>query len=218
MSSPSRATTSSASTSATPRPRPRRCSRRRWAACSSSTRRTTCTAPRTRRTTARRPSRSCLQVMENQRDDLVVIFAGYQDRMEKFFSSNPGISSRIAHHIDFPDYTDEELLQIAELMLAEWNYHFDAEGAADVRGVPRDPPDTPTFRQRALGSQRPRPDPTAPGTPAVRGSGDRPSPLRTSRPSAKTRSGRAGCSRSDGTGHGGSSPMSIRHRPQPAVG
>ncbi len=66
-----------------------------------------------------------LQVMENQRDDLVVIMAGYQDRMEKFFSSNPGISSRIAHHIDFPDYTDQELLQIAELTLAEWNYHFE---------------------------------------------------------------------------------------------
>jgi probable Rubsico expression protein CbbX len=66
-----------------------------------------------------------LQVMENQRDDLVVILAGYQDRMESFFSSNPGISSRIAHHIEFPDYTDEELLQIADLTLAEWNYHFD---------------------------------------------------------------------------------------------
>ena len=66
-----------------------------------------------------------LQVMENQRDDLVVIMAGYQDRMEKFFSSNPGISSRIAHHIEFPDYTDEELLQIADLTLAEWNYRFD---------------------------------------------------------------------------------------------
>ena len=66
-----------------------------------------------------------LQVMETQRDDLVVIMAGYQDRMEKFFSSNPGISSRIAHHIEFPDYTDEELLQIADLTLAEWNYRFD---------------------------------------------------------------------------------------------
>ena len=68
-----------------------------------------------------------LQVMENQGDDLVVVLAGYQDRMEKFFSSNPGISSRIAHHIEFPDYTDEELLQIADLTLAEWNYHFDPD-------------------------------------------------------------------------------------------
>jgi probable Rubsico expression protein CbbX len=66
-----------------------------------------------------------LQVMENQRDDLVVILAGYQDRMEDFFASNPGFSSRIAHHVDFPDYTDDELLQIADRMLAEWNYRFD---------------------------------------------------------------------------------------------
>jgi probable Rubsico expression protein CbbX len=68
-----------------------------------------------------------LQVMENQRDDLVVILAGYQGRMEDFFASNPGFSSRVAHHIDFPDYTDEELLQIADLMLAEWNYRFDPD-------------------------------------------------------------------------------------------
>ena len=63
-----------------------------------------------------------LQVMENQRDDLVVIVAGYADRMEQFFSSNPGFRSRIAHHIDFPDYTDGELLLIAEKMLTEQNY------------------------------------------------------------------------------------------------
>ncbi|WP_417666318.1 CbbX protein [Roseibium sp.] len=66
-----------------------------------------------------------LQVMENNRDDLVVILAGYGDRMDKFFESNPGFRSRIAHHIDFPDYEDDELLQIAEKMLAEQNYHFD---------------------------------------------------------------------------------------------
>jgi len=63
-----------------------------------------------------------LQVMENQRDDLVVIVAGYSDRMEQFFSSNPGFRSRIAHHIDFPDYSDSELLLIAEKMLEEQNY------------------------------------------------------------------------------------------------
>ena len=68
-----------------------------------------------------------LQVMENQRDDLVVILAGYADRMDKFFQSNPGFRSRIAHHIDFPDYEDAELLSIAESMLAEQNYHFDAD-------------------------------------------------------------------------------------------
>ena len=63
-----------------------------------------------------------LQVMENNRDDLVVILAGYADRMDRFFESNPGFRSRIAHHIDFPDYSDEELLRIAELMLSEQNY------------------------------------------------------------------------------------------------
>jgi probable Rubsico expression protein CbbX len=65
-----------------------------------------------------------LQVMENQRDDLVVILAGYADRMDKFFSTNPGFRSRIAHHIDFPDYTDEELLAIAGKMLSQQNYHL----------------------------------------------------------------------------------------------
>jgi probable Rubsico expression protein CbbX len=63
-----------------------------------------------------------LQVMESQREDLVVILAGYSDRMERFFRSNPGFRSRIAHHVDFPDYDDAELLAIAELMLSEQNY------------------------------------------------------------------------------------------------
>jgi len=65
-----------------------------------------------------------LQVMENQRDDLVVILAGYKDRMETFFSSNPGMSSRIAHHIDFPDYASSDLLRIGDKMLEKQNYHF----------------------------------------------------------------------------------------------
>lgn len=69
-----------------------------------------------------------LQVMENQREDLVVILAGYKDRMDKFFQSNPGMSSRIAHHIDFPDYTPEELLEISKLMMARLNYRFSPEG------------------------------------------------------------------------------------------
>ena len=68
-----------------------------------------------------------LQVMESQREDLVVILAGYADRMERFFSSNPGFRSRIAHHIDFPDYTNEELLAIAEVMLRHMNYKFTSE-------------------------------------------------------------------------------------------
>jgi probable Rubsico expression protein CbbX len=68
-----------------------------------------------------------LQVMESQREDLVVILAGYGERMEKFFESNPGFRSRIAHHIDFPDYCDEELLAIADLMLEAQNYRFAPE-------------------------------------------------------------------------------------------
>ena len=67
-----------------------------------------------------------LQAMENHRDDLVVILAGYRDRMETFFSSNPGMASRIAHHIDFPDYSEPELMRIAQLMLEQLNYRFDA--------------------------------------------------------------------------------------------
>jgi len=68
-----------------------------------------------------------LQVMENQREDLVVILAGYADRMERFFSMNPGFRSRIAHHIDFPDYDSEQLLNIAETMLSKQNYRFSGE-------------------------------------------------------------------------------------------
>ena len=65
-----------------------------------------------------------LQVMENQRDDLVVILAGYKDRMDTFFESNPGMSSRVAHHLDFPDYSVDELMQISQKMLAQQNYVF----------------------------------------------------------------------------------------------
>jgi probable Rubsico expression protein CbbX len=65
-----------------------------------------------------------LQVMENQRDDLVVILAGYKDRMEAFFRSNPGMSSRIAHHLDFPDYPPADLLRIGDKLLAQQNYRF----------------------------------------------------------------------------------------------
>ncbi len=66
-----------------------------------------------------------LQVMENHREDLVVILAGYKDRMDTFFNSNPGMASRIAHHIDFPDYSEGELMQIAQLMLGHLKYSFD---------------------------------------------------------------------------------------------
>ena len=72
-----------------------------------------------------------LQVMENHRDDLVVILAGYKDRMDTFFQSNPGMASRIAHHIDFPDYSVDELQSISGLMLAKMGYRLapDAEVA-----------------------------------------------------------------------------------------
>jgi probable Rubsico expression protein CbbX len=68
-----------------------------------------------------------LQVMESQREDLVVILAGYRERMETFFQYNPGFRSRVAHHIHFPDYTLEQLTAIAQLMLRQQNYAFDAE-------------------------------------------------------------------------------------------
>ena len=71
-----------------------------------------------------------LQVMENQRDDLVVIFAGYKDRMDTFFRSNPGMSSRVAHHIDFPDYTPAQLHSIAGLMLEQMQYRLDGQADA----------------------------------------------------------------------------------------
>lgn len=68
-----------------------------------------------------------LQVMENQYEDLVVILAGYKERMDAFFQSNPGMSSRVAHHLDFPDYSVDELLAIADLILAERMYQFSPE-------------------------------------------------------------------------------------------
>ena len=68
-----------------------------------------------------------LQVMENQRDELVVVLAGYKEPMDKFFESNPGLSSRIANHIDFPDYTVEELLKISKIMLDDQQYQLTPE-------------------------------------------------------------------------------------------
>jgi probable Rubsico expression protein CbbX len=74
-----------------------------------------------------------LQVMENQRDKLVVILAGYGDRMDQFFALNPGMSSRVAHHIDFPDYTLDELLGIAGLMLTAESYEVSPEAGQALR-------------------------------------------------------------------------------------
>ncbi len=74
-----------------------------------------------------------MQVMENQRDELVVIFAGYRDRMQTFFRSNPGLSSRIAHHLEFPDYSCDELEQIAQAMLDQMQYRLSPSGAQALR-------------------------------------------------------------------------------------
>ena len=74
-----------------------------------------------------------LQVMENNRDDLVVILAGYADKMDVFFAANPGMQSRIAHHITFPDYTVTELEQIAVLMTDELSYRFSDEARVVLR-------------------------------------------------------------------------------------
>jgi hypothetical protein len=71
--------------------------------------------------------------MENQRDDLVVILAGYRDRMDTFFQSNPGLSSRIAHHIEFPDYSSEELELIAGTMLDQMQYRLSPSGLEALR-------------------------------------------------------------------------------------
>jgi probable Rubsico expression protein CbbX len=86
-----------------------------------------------------------LQVMENQRDDIVVILAGYKDRMDAFFQSNPGMSSRIAHHIDFPDYELDELMGIAQLMLERQRYRFTDDGEAAFRELMRRRMQQPRF-------------------------------------------------------------------------
>jgi len=74
-----------------------------------------------------------LQMMEDNRDDLVVILAGYKDRMDTFFRSNPGMASRIAHHIDFPDYDADELFAIAEMIASGMHYRFDTGAKEAMR-------------------------------------------------------------------------------------
>src|SRR5437764_12496922 len=74
-----------------------------------------------------------LQVMENDRDKLVVILAGYKDRMDHFFECNPGMSSRIAHHLDFADYPVDELLAIGRLMLDRSSYYMSSEAETAFR-------------------------------------------------------------------------------------
>ncbi len=86
-----------------------------------------------------------LQMMENQREDLVVILAGYKDRMDSFFASNPGMSSRIAHHIDFPNYTLEELEDIGKLMVTAEGYSFTPEAQKTFRVYLERRKDQPRF-------------------------------------------------------------------------
>jgi|TARA_B110000305_G_C19401920_1_gene620616 probable Rubsico expression protein CbbX len=74
-----------------------------------------------------------LQVMENQRDELVVILAGYKEPMDRFYESNPGLSSRITNHIDFPDYSVEELLTIAKMMLEDQQYQLTPQAEIALR-------------------------------------------------------------------------------------
>ena len=86
-----------------------------------------------------------LQVMENQRDELVVILAGYKEPMDRFYESNPGLSSRITNHIDFPDYTVEELLQIAKLMLEEQQYQLTPQAEVALAEYIRKRKEKPLF-------------------------------------------------------------------------
>ncbi len=103
-----------------------------------------------------------------QRDDLVVILAGYKDRMETFFRSNPGMSSRIAHHIDFPDYSAAELCTIADGMLERMHYRFDEPARRAFARIHRATGADAAFRQRAFDPQRAGPRSPAPGEPTVR--------------------------------------------------
>ena len=111
-----------------------------------------------------------LQVMENERERLVVILAGYRDRMDEFFELNPGMASRVAHHIDFPDYGTDELLAIGRLMLAEASYELSPGAEAALRAASwqrrRRPPALRPCAQRA---QRRGAGPPAPRQPDLRG-------------------------------------------------
>ena len=110
-----------------------------------------------------------LQVMENNRDDLVVILAGYADKMDRFFHSNPGFRSRVAHHIDFPDYADSDLMAIGEKMLASLNYTLSPEAKARARRIYFVAPNAAAVRQRAFDPQRAGPRPPASGQSPVCG-------------------------------------------------
>ena len=76
-----------------------------------------------------------VQEMENHREELVVIFAGYPEKMEEFIQKNPGLRSRIAFHVSFPDYNELELCQIAQLMGKEKGIEFTQEAMGKLRTV-----------------------------------------------------------------------------------
>ena len=110
-----------------------------------------------------------LQVMESERERLVVILAGYGDRMDDFFRLNPGMSSRVAHHIDFPDYSADELLAIARMMLGEASYELAPGAERALRGLPRAADGPAALRPRPQRAQRDRARAAAPRQPRVRG-------------------------------------------------
>ena len=109
-----------------------------------------------------------LQVMENQRDDLVVIFAGYKRPHGTLLRSNPGMASRVAHHIDFPDYDEAELFEIADAHAGAHALRARRRGGAGAARVHRAAPPPAALRQCALDAQRARPRPAAPGQAPVR--------------------------------------------------
>jgi stage V sporulation protein K len=73
--------------------------------------------------------------MEDYKDNLILILAGYREEMDLFVRSNPGIRSRFPLHISFPDYSVEELMQIANLMLSQREYCFSAEARAELQRI-----------------------------------------------------------------------------------
>ena len=117
-----------------------------------------------------------LQVMENRRGDLVVVLAGYADRMDRFFGSNPGFRSRIAHHIDFPDYDAGELMADRGTDAGRPELPLQRRGAGGLRAIPRGAHAPAALRQCALGAERPGPGAAAPGGAAVRERAGAPSP------------------------------------------
>ena len=107
--------------------------------------------------------------MEAERDKLVVIFAGYKDRMDDVLPSNPGLSSRVAHHIDFPDYDVDELMAIAHLMLDAQNYRLGQGAEEAFRAYLERRVTAAPLRARPQRPQLDRPRAPAPGEPPLRG-------------------------------------------------